>query len=244
MTRTQLFRTSVLALGAALAACGGNSQPRTAPTPDALFERGTTLFEQGKNRKAAQVLQEFVEQYVADPRVPQALLLRGRAHARAGEHLMATADFLRVATEFPRDSLAQPARYALCEAYVELSPRPALDQEYTRAALGYCDSYAALYPGTEEAREAERLVTGMRTRLARKLYDNGYFYFRRRAYDAALIYFAQAVREYPATPVAPMALLRMYESYGRLGYEEEQAEVRERLLREYPQSPEARSLAG
>ena len=48
---------------------------------------------------------------------------------------------------------------------------------------------------------------------------------------------------YPGTEWAPKALLRQYEIYGILEYDEERAEVRERLLWEYPGSEEAASLA-
>ena len=51
----------------------------------------------------------------------------------------------------------------------------------------------------------------------------------------------------PAEPtahaVAPTALLRVVESYQRMGYREEEAAARQRLLAEYPQSAEARTAA-
>jgi outer membrane protein assembly factor BamD (BamD/ComL family) len=84
----------------------------------------------------------------------------------------------------------------------------------------------------------------MRSKLAQKAYENGMFYFRRRAYDAAVVYFEDAVTRFPDTHFAPTALLRMYESYQRIGYTEEAAEVRARLLRDYAASPEARGLTG
>lgn len=236
------FASAVLLAGT-LAACGGNSRPAVSPGPDALFTRGMELYQRGSHRRAAETLQQFVEQHAGDPRIPQALLTRGRAHVGAREHVLATADFMRVLTEFGSNPLARDARLALCETYVVLAPRPALDQEYTRAAISYCDSYATAYPATPEAEQARRHVVEMRTRLAQKVYENGLFYFRRRWNDAALVYFNQVANEYPETSLAPAALLRLYETYGRMRYEEEQAEVRARLLRDYPQSAEARQLA-
>lgn len=244
MNPKPILRTApLLLLVAALAACGGNRAPAPAPGPDALFQRGETLLNEGRHRRAAEALGQFIEQYGGDPRIPRALYLRGRAHQGAEEYVLANADFLRIATEYGSDPLARDARFGLCESYVALSPRPALDQEYTRAAVSYCESFASIYPGTPQGQEASARVAEMRAKLARKAYDNGMFYFRRRAYDAAVIYFNEAATDYPGTAAAPLSLLRLYETYGRLRYAEEQAEARARLLREYPESAEARSLA-
>lgn len=234
---------SAVVLAGTLAACGGNPRPATAPGPDALFTRGMELYQQGSHRRAAETLQQFVEQHAGDPRVPQALLTRGRAHMGAREHVLAVADFTRVVTDFATNPLARDARFALCETYVALAPRPALDQAYTRAAVQWCDQYGTAYASTPEAAQAQRYVVEMRSRLAQKVYENGLFYFRRRWNDAALVYFNEVANEYPETAQAPAALLRLYETYGRMRYEQEQAEVRARLLRDYPQSAEARQLA-
>jgi outer membrane protein assembly factor BamD len=245
MTNSILRRLpAVFLLGTILAACGGNKPAAVSPGPDALFQRAQTLLSQGKNRQAAQAFGLFIDQHAGDPRMPQALFGRGRAHTGAHEYILATSDFMRVATEYGSDPLARDARMGLCEAYVALSPKPALDQEYTRAAISYCTSFASIYAGTPQANEAELHVAAMAAKLARKAYDNGNFYFRRKAYDAAIVYFNEAVNDFPGTPSAPAALLALYQTYGRLRYAEEQAEARARLLRDYPQSAEARSLAG
>jgi outer membrane protein assembly factor BamD len=86
-------------------------------------------------------------------------------------------------------------------------------------------------------------VTELRGRLAEKQYQNGFFYYRRGLYDASVVYFNDVLSSFPDTPAAPRALLRLVEVYGRLGYREEEAAARQRLLRDYAQSTEAASLA-
>jgi hypothetical protein len=44
--------------------------------------------------------------------------------------------------------------------------------------------------------------------------------------------------------VAPAALLKLFQAYGAVGYVEERDAAKARLLHDYPQSTEARSLAG
>jgi outer membrane protein assembly factor BamD len=221
-----------------LAACGGNQGPSQL-APDALYERGMTAYQAGNYGRAADLLDRFLQGNLGDPRSAQARMALARSRMERREYLLAAGDFTRLLNESPPDSLQLPARLGVCEAYQRLSPKPPLDQEYTQAAVTYCQSVASYYPGTPEANQATQWVGELRTRLAQKAYDTGMFYFKRQAYDAGVIYFNQAVENYPDTPVAPAALLRIVESYDRIGYREEAAEARARLLREYPQSPEA-----
>lgn len=74
-----------------------------------------------------------------------------------------------------------------------------------------------------------------------KLYEAGDWDMRRRAYDSAIIYFEDVVEQYPMTEFAPG---RVGKIYGMLEHAEEQEEVRERLLIEYPDSAVAQRHRG
>lgn len=237
-------RRAALAVLAA-AALGGCALFRTPPplTPETAYAQGMEAYQAGRWRRAAELLSQFVSGSSGDPRTKGALMALGRAHLESRDYVTAAADFLRVATEFPADPEAREARYGLCQAYHEMAPRPQLDPEYTTAAITYCESYASIYAGTPEAQQALQWVAELRGRLAEKQYQNGFFYFRRGLYDAAVVYFNDVLAGYPDTPAASASLLRLVEAYGRMGYREEEAAARQRLLRDYPRSPEAASLA-
>ena len=243
MTYQTPIRRALVALAAA-ATLGGCAIFRTPPplTLESAYAQGMRAYEAGRWRRAGELLTQFVTAAGGDARLKPALMALGRSHMQAGDYVTAAADYLRVATEFPSDPEAIQARFGLCQAYHSLSPRAQLDQEYTVAAITYCDSYASLYPATPDAAQAREWITAMRHKLADKAYQNGFFYFRRGLYDASLVYFNQVMESYADTPSAAPALLRLVEAYGRMGYDEEEAAARARLLREFPQSAEARML--
>jgi outer membrane protein assembly factor BamD len=238
-----MIRTTGLALFLLLAVgCASRRvDPRTL-APDVLYTRATAAYEARKFGEAIPFLEAFVEQHLGDPRAPEALMRLGRAHQARREFVSAASYFQRLAEDFPSSPLNLEARYAICESYVRLSPAPQLDQEYTRAALDHCGSVASNYTGTAEADSARAHVTELREKLAEKGYQNGLFYQRRRAYDSAVIYFGDVVEEYPETKVAPAALRKLLDVYTVLGYVEEAGETRQRLLRDYPNSPDAQGL--
>jgi outer membrane protein assembly factor BamD (BamD/ComL family) len=79
----------------------------------------------------------------------------------------------------------------------------------------------------------------MRLKLAEKDYLNASFYFRRKLYDSALIYFEFVARDFGDTEWAPRALLGIYRCNKAIGYDDLADEVKERLLSLYPDSPAA-----
>jgi len=245
MTRHRIGRRATAALIAALflPACAvfRKEQPLT---PEMAYVRGMQAYQARRYARAAELVKRWVDANAAgDPRMPQALLALGTSHIRTGENLTASSELLRLVTEYPQAEEQQLARYRLCEAYHNLSPRAQLDQQYTETAGTYCASYAEYYGSTPQADTARRWVVEMREKLAEKAYLNGIFYLRRNATDAAMIYFNDAVRDFADTKWAPAALARVVETYTRIGYREEAEEARQRLLRDFPQSPEARAAA-
>ena len=244
MTYHRPIRRAVFALAAA-AALGGCALLRT-PEPltiDTAYTQGMEAFQAGRHRRAAELLTQFVTSTGADPRLKGALVALATSHFAMREYVSAASDYLRIVTEFPTDPEARDARFGMCRAYHELSPRPQLDPEYTTAAISYCESYASIYPGTPDARQAQEWVGEMRDKLAEKAYQTGFFYYRRGLYDASIVYFNDVLAQYPQSEWAPAALNQLMLAYGRMGYREEEAATRQRLLTQYPQSAQARALA-
>jgi outer membrane protein assembly factor BamD len=228
----------------ALSACAGRETPLSQVAPEDLWARGVTEFERGRWSDAIRYLDQFTLVGGVDPRVNQARFYAAEAHFNRREYLTAAGRFTSLAGDLGRAELADRARFMACRSYYELSPRPQLDQEYTRAAIDHCQALVEYFPDSQHADDARRMVDEMWHRLAAKAYHGGEWYLRRRAYDSALIYFEDVVRLYPRTSYAPRALRRMMDVYEILDYEEELEETRGRLLRAYPESPEARALAG
>jgi outer membrane protein assembly factor BamD len=156
----------------------------------------------------------------------------------------AAALYSGLAADLGRSDMGERARFKACRSYEELSPPAQRDQEYTRAAIDHCQALVDLFPGGEHADQAREIVDRMWERLAEEVFDGGDYYQRRRAYDSALIYYEDLVRLFPRTSYAPRALRRMIDIYTILEYDQELQETRERLLRNYPDSPEARRVAG
>ncbi len=207
-------------------------------SPDELYAIGTEAHERRKWQQAIEVLQRFLFQDPGHNRADSAQFMIADSYFNQKQYLTAAAEFLRLAQNRPGGQLADASRFRACEAYSKLSPRPELDQEYTEEAIDQCRSVSLLYPGSPYADQATRVVGELSDKLARKIYLNAEYYFKRRAYDSALVYLEHLLETYRGAAVEPQGLLLAYEAYYRLGYAQEARQMRDRLLREYPDTPE------
>jgi outer membrane protein assembly factor BamD len=239
----------VVLAGAMLAAvvasaCASRETPLTELTPQTVWEQGVEHFNAERWDDAIRHFDHFQMVGGADPLVHQARYYSAEAHFKKREYLSAASRFTALAGDLGRAELAAQSRFMACRSYEELAPRPQLDQEYTRAAIDHCQALADFFPDHHYADEARQILDRMWHRLAAKTYEGGEWYQRRRALDSALIYYQDVVRLYPRTSYAPRALRRMMEIYETLDYQDELEETRQRLLSSYPDSPQARAVAG
>lgn len=210
--------------------------------PEDLYERAQRDFDAGRWEDAILAAERFVTVYLGHPQMEQARYIIAQANFNRRQYVTAAAEFTRLATDFPRGRYAEEARFKACQSYYNLSPSIQLDQEYTEAALDHCEALVRLFPAGEYTPQAREMVTELRDKLAEKVFIGGEFYFRRRAYDSAILYFEEVVEQHPGTSVAPNALLRLVQAYNAIGYTEEAREAKERLLRQYPDSEAAREV--
>jgi outer membrane protein assembly factor BamD len=233
----------LLALGA-LAACGPKQTPLSQLTPEDLWLRGIAAYNEEDWTDAVRYFDRYAVVAGADPRVYQARMYSAQAHFNRHEYVTAATEFSRLSGDLGRTALADDARFMTCRSYEELSPDPQLDQEYTQSALEHCQALVDTFPDSEFRDRAEEIVAEMWGKLGEKAFETADWYQGRRAYDSAIIYYDDVVDRYPHTRWAPRALSRLVQIYGILQWDTEQQETRNRLLNDYPDSPEAQSLAG
>ena len=240
MIKVRHFCLPLLVL--ALSACASAPATTAQLPPDQLFERALSQLQGRDWTDAITSFEQFVIQYPTHPRTQEARFHLAQAYFGKKEYITAANEFSRLANDYPAGPYADDARFKVCESYYELSPKTQLDQQYTRAAFDHCQSLLTYYATSEFVPRAREMMAELRDKLADKEFQTGEFYFKRNAYDSAIIYYETTARDYPESSLAPRALLRLLQTYQALSYREEADATKARLLRDYPESPEARGL--
>ena len=242
-------RLRILVLACAATAAAGCSRGfdvrRYAEDSERLYQVGVREFQRGKWDNAVAAFERLSTDLSArDTLLAPSYYYLARAHARRDEHLLAAQSYSRLAETFPDDTLADDALFGAARAYQRLWRRPALDAQYGQQAIATYRTLLSSYASSPLAPRATRGIGELEQWLAVKDYDSGMHYFRRKAYDSAIIYFKDVVRNYPNVPKAKEAYLRLHEAYQRIRYAEDARETCDTLRQRYPGDREVRRACG
>jgi outer membrane protein assembly factor BamD len=227
----------IFGLATVVAGCHHGPRVQTVTTPETEMNRAMALMRRGDFRRAQIVLQRLTFEFA--PGQPEAAAARyylAECFFQTGDRVQAAHDFRKVADEFPGTEYAPLALLRAGDANLRLWRRAELDPTYGETALSIYQELAGRYPDTDAAARARPHVLRLQNQFAEKIYKNGMFYFRRRAYDSAIIYFKDVIATYPEATLAPDALLRLVDSYRAIGYKDELQETCAHLRRFYSQA--------
>jgi outer membrane protein assembly factor BamD len=177
-----------------------------------------------------------------DPRMPRALFHLAQAHEGKHEFILAATTYSRVSEGFPDDSLGDDAIYRAGRSYGRLWKKPALDASYGETAINTFRTLLDIYPNSELRDDAEREIQRLSNWMATKTFENGMHYYRRKAYESSLIYFADVQRLFPETPTAREAVMQMVRAYRRINYRTEAQEACTDLRQRYASDREVLAL--
>lgn len=232
-------------LGAGLllfaAACHPDFQINKYQTHEELFKASIGQFQHHKWENAIAGFEKLTLELPArDSLLPRAYWYLASAHEHNGEHLLAAQSFSRLVESFPDDSLAPNAALEAARSYKELWRRPTLDPTYGETALSTYGTLISLYPNSPLVATAKRETAELEEWFARKNYETGMFYMRRKAYDSAIIYFKDVVAKWPDAPHSRDAKLRLVDAYKAIHYREDASDMCTQLRRQFPSDGQVR----
>lgn len=250
MTRLPAIRRAAAVLLLAvllpvLGACAKSFNPRKVATTAELWRVSNEQLRRRKWDNALAGLDLLATQLPSrDTLLAQVYFQQGVAHSRKKEHLLAAQAYGRIQDAFPDDSIADEALYQQGREYQLLWRKPVLDAQYGTTALGVYRQLATLYPDSPLVPEAAKRIQEITGMLAAKDFEAGMHYYRRKAWDSAIIFFKDVVRLYPGTPAARDAYLRMVSAYGRINYKEDVQEACTNALQAFPQDGAVKRVCG
>ena len=218
-----------------LAVCGGGEVTKVM-TVEERFAHAKALFDKGDELDAINEFTVITLQYQGSAFAADAQYYLGECRFQRDEYLLAAFEYSVVKRNYPASPRVADAQFKLGLCYYALSPRSALDQQYTRRALDELQSFVEYYPSHEKAVEAEARIKDLTVRLAKKQYDTAKLYRTMEFYRAAVYYFDDVIEKYHDTEYAPLSSIEKVELLmGRDRYTEAAAEAK-RFMERYPNS--------
>jgi outer membrane protein assembly factor BamD len=243
-----MFKTKSLLLALLLAAplaCKPPFNPKTYPSADKLYQAALAEYKARRYDNAAKAFEQLTLDLSArDPRLPLAYYYLAQSQSRNGEYLLAAGTYNRLIDAFPQDSLVDDAFYLSGIAYEHEWRQPQLDPTYGHNAQTAFESLVGSFPDSQYAPLAKKELDKLDEWFAKKDYDTGYLYLKRKAFDSAIIYFKDVIRLHPNAKTTRDAYLRLHESYRAIRYVEDARELCDVMRKTYPSDREVSKTCG
>lgn len=137
---------------------------------------------------------------------PLALMNKARGHLKMRETEEAIDALDRMINLYPQSLLAPDAYLKLAQTYATLVDGPAYDQGATKEAITYFEDFLILFPNDPNVPAAAKGLDSMKQVLAEsKITIGDFYFFKRRNYTAARVFYNEAITSYPDSPVAAKA---------------------------------------
>jgi outer membrane protein assembly factor BamD len=226
-------------------ACKPPFDPKIYPSADKLYQVAMAEYKAGRYDNAAKAFEKLTLDLPArDPRLPLAFYYLAESQAKTGENLLAAGTYNRLIDAFPQDTLVDDALYLSGRAYEREWRHPELDATYGKSAIAAYESLLASYPDSPFAKRARDELARLDEWLAEKDYNTAYLYLKRKAYDSAILYFKDVIRQHPSARKTRDAYLRLLDAYRAIKYTEDARDLCDAMRKVYPSDREVRKACG
>jgi len=115
------------------------------------------------------------------------------------DYILAEHHFKQFYNTFGNHQWAAKAEYMQAYCNFKMSPRPQLDQSYTKKAINQFQIFLNRHPNHAKADESRKYIRQLRDKLAKKAYNAAKLYYRMEDYKASIIALENCLKEYPGT---------------------------------------------
>jgi len=192
-------------------------------------------FEKKHYEQALIEFQKLIFNYPGAAFIDSAQYLLGMSYYNQKEYPLAIVEFNKLLSSFPTSQLSDDAAFVRAFCDFKMSARAELDQKHTLQAIEELQSFLDDYPTSDRAKEAFDLLKECRSKLAKKAYKNGHLYFKRKQYEAALIYLKDVINGYHDTEWVAPAQFQIAEVYFKQKKYDQAKEEYQKFLENFPQ---------
>jgi outer membrane protein assembly factor BamD len=186
--------------------CSGRS-PEPTWTAEEYYSYAKELYDDEDYFEATNEYTVIILRYPVSSVADSAQFFLGMSHYNLDEFIISAAEFSKLINNMPQSPLVPDAQYMLGMSYYEMSPRPALDQEYTEKALRAFQTFLEDFPGHKRREEVERKLLELREKLAEKAFLNAELYRKMVWYKSSIIYYDLVLNRFYDTSWADDAML-------------------------------------
>ena len=170
---------------------------RTSNQPEKVYKAANKYYSEKEYDRAIALYDIVIQFYRGRQEAEDLFFKYAYAHYYQGDYILASTYFKNYSGTFSNSINKQEAEYMAAFSNYKLSPNYKLDQSYTTKAIEGFEQFINLYPGTERADLANRMIDEMRRKLELKSIAQGQLYYDIGQYQAAVASFQNTLKDFP-----------------------------------------------
>ena len=222
----------------------GSTRDLSDLSPDSRLEQAIKLYQEEDFQDAATEFEALLLQYPGSSIIDDAQYYLGMCKFQREEYILSAFEFSKLIKNMPASEFIADAQFMLAESYYELSPDYTLDQKYSKKAIEEYQAFVDFFPLNQRVAEAERKISELNDKLARKEYSIAVIYEKMDYYTASLKYYDAVVEIYHDTQYAPMALYRKIKLLMDREREDEALKEMRKFVSMYPEDKNFNEIDG
>ena len=179
-----------------LMSCAGGI-PSIPNSPDAILAKASDHFNREKYYQSKELYKAFLARYPGHSRSDEAQFFVAESHFNDGEYPLAAVEYRVLSSNYGYSEYVDDAFYKIALCATEEAPRSDLDQSKSFEALSLFEQFMRTFPTSPLIDEANLHVNEIYKKLARKDFENGYYYYRQKRFGPASVYFEKVIEKYP-----------------------------------------------
>lgn len=251
--RKLLALSALITLVTLISGCGNYEKVLKGTDAELQYKMALEYYGKKKYSKAQRLFERCVPVYRVTQRADSLGFYLSECYYYGSNYVLAGYSFDQVVQNYPRSGFAEESMYMSAYCLYKASPRPSLDQDYTRKAISGFERFVAQYPLSERVVEANRLLKDLYGKLLTKSYKAAWQYYWQRNYRAAVAALRQSLLEYPTTPYREEQMYLLAKSSYLLAVNSIETKQRARyqnavdnylsFISEYPNSKHAKEVS-
>lgn len=212
--------------------------PETSSSDEALFKLGEEYIKKDME-KGILYLRQVIDAFPKSFYAQRAKLLIADAYFKKGDEanlILAAAEYREFISLYPTSPSVPYCQYQIAMTFYKKALKPGRDQTKTIQALQEFKKVVASYPTSEYAKQAEEKIKDCEQRLAEHEFLIGQFYYKSKAYRAAVSRLQDVLTRYPDFKKMDAVYFYLGDSYFKGRKYEESYPYFTKLITDYPNS--------
>ncbi len=234
-----VLRALGVLLLAITAACSSIPKPEPDAPPEERLRYAWALLERGSYYPAQQAFEDLIFSAPGSAIIDSAHYGLAECYFGMDNHIQAVSEYQRVVSSFPRSGLVDDAAFRIGVANWEQSLSYKLDQTETLRAIVAFRAFVQDYPASERVDEALDYLRQAEDKIALKTIYLAESYLKLGTdsdYQAAIMYFSEAIQDFPSSELMPRAIFGLGETYYKKGETENARQALGALVANFPDS--------